>query len=422
MPVVARSGGSLFFSKQSANADVFIRDMTPFMWPSYRRTSLDMGGDHVATFTIDSTAHNVSVDILARWFDEWLGYHFEESYDRTVFQGQIYAMRFMFGGTVWSVTLDDMFNDVRVLYKAASSGSVATVQTSDSTSIAQFGTKQEVIDAVIPGRPSRREHERSPKQQGENYMTSGAATQKRDKFLQLHKWPIVHTEDIAIGGIDDNASLEIEVRGYIHTLAWARYKQTLVGAADEDVDTHIGTLISGHEWITSGTLASNTNQVNNEGDYQDSLQRLDALVKDTDHSYRILSPDYAKIDYVSRDVTTIKYTRSMRGKYRGTLRANGLVVPAPTITPGGLVFLDDMFMAGRPDAVSGSEAKESASGYPLNDPRYQWLAGVEYSADGLILYTGEQPTAARSAGAIALATEAKNIRGGPGMIGPPSKV
>lgn len=340
------------------------------MWPTYRRVSLEIGGDHYAEFVIDASAHDVSPAQLERWFTTWIGCHFVESYaGRDVFQGFVSKLTLYIGGVMRTITLDNMFNHVRVAYQPDSNSPAAiTSAASNAASVARYGTKQAILET-------------------RELTKQTHAETVRDNYLDRWKRPRSYSSGVRPN--DSLPALEVYVSGYVHTLGWVYYNQDSESASDTTISAHLTSdLITGLDFVSAGSIATVSTSITDEADWVTYLQRIDSLMDGLDYRYGCYAG--RRFDVKALDYTTIKYRRKAYSQRQGFL-SGGIYVPEPLISPSGWVYTDDIF-AGRP---TDSDLKD--------DPRADWVASVEYSIDGVELLNGEEPDDAYSLDSIKLA-------------------
>lgn len=362
------SSGNLFRPLLVDSAQVMRLD--DIMWPSYQRVTDEKGGDLHASFVVDSALHNLPPTVLERWFIDWIGHHFEESYaGRDVFHGIVNTLRLHVGGVVLVHSLDQMFNSIKYGYQADSvSAASITSAGTDANSVARYGTKEEILE-------------------GRSYITQTHAEAKRDEFLSRRAWPLLESGDVTIG-TDATAILEVYIEGYISTLDWVYWNQANEDASSKTLSAHLtDDLLVGLDYVSAGDIDTISTSITTEADYITILRRIDDLLADSAYYYGCFGG--RKFDAKARDTTSIKYRRKAYGQ-RGAIYRGGRPVPAPLVKPGGIIWTEDIY-AGRPVAST-----------LLYDPRASWIAQVEYSINGVQLKNGEQPDSGWDAGNQAL--------------------
>ncbi|MBK8990166.1 MAG: hypothetical protein IPM39_29565 [Chloroflexi bacterium] len=376
---------NLFQPLNVKSAAVENGDITWACWPTYRRQTLAQGGDHMSTWSFSA-----SDEILDRWFDEYLGCHFEESFGGVgTFSGLVYTMRLSYNGVVLTKSLDDMANSVRVSYKTDSAAAEAiTTAVTNPASIARYGTKEHL------------------EKLGSIYISPTTAGYYADNLLAALSQIRAAMEEARLSGASQPGTLQVEVRGYVHTLNW----RTITNASTTTVaaSAAITAALASAEFVSAGAIATNAATISEEAASVPLWERIKAITKCGSSTQRYLAGCYAgtSLDYQPADETTIAYEQEMRTRRRLTyLPGSGEIVPAPLVRPGRVVFVRDL-MSGRPISPS-----------LLDDPRAQFVEMVEYSMEGAVL-KGEPRRDADKASALALALKTINPRQGRPVIDP----
>lgn len=350
----------------------YLADLTPFVWPSYRRVTLDQGGDHDARFVVDEEIHDTTRQELEYMFYNWIGCHFVETYAGvTVFAGYVHALRLQVGGLTLVHTMEDMANNVRVYYQTGSAGSLTITSAATNTaSDARYGTRATVVRPGV-------------------YMTSTYAAAVRDDYLAAHAYPRMYPVDIYQG--DEGAAvLEVEIRGYTDTIGWLTDFESSGTASNTAVSTQISNLLSGLDYVSAGTIATISTAITDETDYVSRLQRINDLLENRAYSWGCFRG--RSFDVTAWDTSTIKYRRRAFGPRAG-IYSGGQLVPAPLVQPSGIVFTEDVF-AGLP-----------AQSTLLQDPRAAFISGVEYTIDGARLIALSDVDELDAAAALAMERE-----------------
>lgn len=353
------ASGNLY--QNPARGDEFLTDVTWAMWPTYRRQSKAMGGDWAAGFTVGGGDNPVDDTILEDWFFDHLGALFVESYDgRVTFKGLINSMRLSYRGDVHTITLDGMANKIACWYSPGQ-GQPATLTSfySDAESIARYGTKTLIL---------------SPR----GYLSASAAAQRAQAKLAQVAWPRSIPGDL--GPYDGGrGQLEVEIIGLARTLDWDPYNSTDTGT--ENASTAVTNTLSGAEFVSAGTIESNTTQVAIAAEYQGRWERIEDIAENDDsgEDERWLAGCYAsdELDYYQSDETAVTYWRSMKNRERITYDEDGTTtVPAPLVEPGKILYIQDA-MAGQPQSSSLRQ-----------DPRAAFIESVRYDSSGVRLSGG----------------------------------
>ena len=345
-------------------------NISRYCWPTYKRETRALGGDWQATFQF--SAHD---SILERWFDNYLACHFEESYGGLLtFSGLIWSMRLAYNGVVLFKSFGDIINAVQVRYMTNSASSkFTTAQVTDDLSIAIYGTQRLVEEPRV-------------------YIDSTTAQAYRDNLLDKFAWPRSKQEAINLAGSQQPGTLQVEVRGYKHTLNSKLENNTstsLVNLSDE-----ISGVLASADYVLTGSIAANTLQVAEEVDYVPAGDRIDELVDiGSSGGSRWLAGCFQgrTFTYSQADPTNIGYEQELTTQRKLTYEVgSNNIIPAPYIQPGKVLFVRDI-MGGRPVAAT-----------ILDDPRAIFVESVEYSKDGAIL-KGQPSTDAQKAAALSIA-------------------
>lgn len=331
-------------------------DLLNLIWSSYRRQSAAMAGDFAASFQLFG-ADDVT---LERWRDNYLGAHFVEYFGTvTAFMGYLNTMRLTYNGQLQVVTLDELYNNIAVRYQASSSSAAAlTSFATNAASIARYGTRTLVVPI-------------------DGYVNATRAAQYRDTLLNRLAQPRVYTQEVTWGG-ENRGTLQVDIRGYVTTLNWQMYLST--AKLTQNASTVVSDVLSGADFVTSGTLTANTAQEVPEADYVPKWDMIRRIAEHGDSSGNTwLAGCYQgrALDYWQPDLTTITYRYNAKA-WRQELRrviydTSNAEVPESLVLPGRLIFAQDI-MPGVPLASD-----------PLDDPRVVFIGAVDFSRDGLAL-------------------------------------
>ena len=173
---------------------------------------------------------NEPADVLQEWFNNYLGYHIQETSGGAVtWEGLIYEMVLSVGNFKRRISLSDIVNRSMCIF---TDGRTAwgTVQASAD----RYGTKEETID--------------------QNYSDDEEADNKRDLYLKQYAWP----RGVPIEGMNnDPPKLHVSCSGYVHTMNW-RHVTIPNGDKRQTVSEHITHIISvDSEFISVGRIDAN---------------------------------------------------------------------------------------------------------------------------------------------------------------------
>lgn len=205
---------------------------------NYKHSINAIGGFDTASFEIALR----SVNEMQQFLDQYLGNRVAIFVDNPVepcWEGFINRMTFSAGGAQYTISLDQMANDVVVLYtttanSAATTQSAAASATLKSTySKSLYGFKREQIDLGL--------------------MLSGTGvTLMRDTVLAQRALP----KSSIMPGQSGGGLLRIECLGFYHTLTWEDYRNASTGAVQLGnlLDTIIGGLDNGTTFFDNTDL------------------------------------------------------------------------------------------------------------------------------------------------------------------------
>lgn len=329
-------------------------NLLPIIWDTYRRQSVAMGGDFAASFQF--SADDVT---LERWRDNYLGAHFVEYFGTiTAFMGYINTLRLTYNGQLQVVSLDEVFNNIAVRYQTDSSAAAAlTAFATHSASIARYGTKTLVVSV-------------------NGYMSSTRAGQYRDVLLNRLALPRVFTQEV--NWAQQQPTLQVDVKGYVNTLNWQSFVNT--SKLGQNASVAITNALSGADFVTSGSITTNTAQEVVEADNEPVWDRIRRITEHGDASGNTwLAGCYQgrALNYWQPSLSTITYrynAKAFRQERRRVIYdANGAEIPEALIQPGYLIFSQDL-LPGVPLAST-----------LLDDPRVIFIGAIDFSKDGLAL-------------------------------------
>ena len=301
------------------NVLTFGKSFKPVNW--YHRLSANMGLYDRCSFSIIGPRYE-----LEEMFENGLGRNVER-YSRDgnslIWQGYIHEMTLTQPGMRSRVSLENMYNEIRVRYTALNTATNPPGETPDSvTSDADdtpsqniYGTKTKVY------RPPY------------DKMTSGMADQLRDTLLGQYKLP--RRSDDASSG-QNQVELKIFSRGYIHTLDWRIYNQTVQSGTDQVRDQILIMVADVGEFIDRNYGVTNNLAVQQYyNDDQTAYRLIEMLTNLGDAS------DNRYVSYVGNNrafryekaSTTVGYYRRMADSRQRIKDTSGRWVPNWEIRP-----------------------------------------------------------------------------------------
>lgn len=208
------------------------RDLTPHA-QGWRRSVNYLRGYNVGSFSIESNTMNATD--MADLFYRIIGCHIvEKSYGMTTWEGRVQEAHLYLDGVEYVTTLDPQYwhNKVAVYYTSSLGyrGYLDWSENTDSSGI--YGEMQAIME--LSG------------------GTADSAAAIQDRMLAENAWP--RTRMVGQSGAGQGPSLHVTVAGYWSTLNY-RYRTT--DEAD-DADALVSTLVGESEFVTAGTVDTNT--------------------------------------------------------------------------------------------------------------------------------------------------------------------
>lgn len=346
----------LFHKLPIAATPSAIRNITSLA-TGWKRSIRARGGYWLGNFFLDG--EDVSTEELIWWFNNYLGNFIKEmTFGLISWEGLIYEMELSLNGIKYRRTLDyEWFhNKVKVLYQdEAVASEIAWAEDTDSSDI--YG-EMNYIDVI-----------------GE--ATSAGATALRDTRLEEFAWP----RSRLTGGLDlgeawterGENSLMVTVAGYVFTLNW-RFRESSIEATG--ASTAISTLVAASEFVTAGTIDSNTMSIDADCTTPQRLWDLieDIILQGDASNNRWVGGVYndRKLDYNAAATEVTYWLRN------GVLtdKLGAVVNAVPTLLKPDFIVRDA-------NAPSGGTP---IGGNIWDDYRNQWIEEVEFIApDQLVL-------------------------------------
>jgi hypothetical protein len=343
-------------------------DVTPHLFPGYRRLTSVRGGDLTATWQVVGDGKYLQI-----WLESYLGYHYREMYEGIpTFAGRVRSMKLVAGDVILTASLDHIFNHIACYYTSIVTGqSNLTTFYSDVESRKKWGTRTLLI------RPTE-------------YLTQLEAEETTQQALaRLAHFRIVRAP--VQQASQKQSLLSVNVEGYGLQLNDTLFSEPNPG--QENADTAVTNTIDGSEFIYAQLVRPNSRQITITADYSPKLQRLLSIVDKKDASgrtYAIGCFQGRGFFYYPVEETVVKYNVYVSHGRTEHYAADQSYVPAPMVQPGGISFTPDI-LAGRPRAKTLT-----------NDPRAQFDEAVEYR-DGTAVLRGRDWSAKDRAEAISLA-------------------
>jgi len=225
---------------------------------NWRRSIRRDGGYWMGSFTI------VADPIyMGKFFNEYLGFHFEEIAGGKTWEGLIYEMDLTINGITRRRSLDLLYNSVAVKYNDTADVAQPPVYETNAASISRYGQREEILLL-------------------DNYPQT-AAEQYRDTYLRENAWPWARVVGVKLQSKADKNrtkdSLDVTVAGYIYTANW-RF-ESVGDDTDDNVSTWITDIVATDcEFIQAGNITVNTTQVRKETNMPE--RAWDVIVELTD--------------------------------------------------------------------------------------------------------------------------------------------
>lgn len=288
----------------------YVDDITGDML-DYRRTIRFQGGYWQANFRLQAPLND-----LIRIFNNWLGYHFEESVGGvTTWEGMIYEMTLNLPFTCRIKTLDVLANSVKATYLSGSS-TATTAAATQTESIARYGQKEELLSL--------------------DQLNSTTATALRDTYLKENAWPWPRPQDQGAG----EAFIDFICCGYVFCANW-RYTTTADGSSS-NVGAWISSIVSTDltEFLRSGFIAANslalTKTLQTPQRCWDQMLDLTSLGDASGNLYRLWVENNRYINY--KQVSTTPEYYIFKGNIVPSMAQSSNVINPYFVKPG--VFRD----------------------------------------------------------------------------------
>lgn len=382
--------GDSLISTQQSN---FGGEITKQAWQGgYTRETLAAIGDHRATFDLFGSRRD-----LLYWFDNALGAHFLEKWaGATTYAGMVYTLRLVFPRYVLTRSFEGMFNQIAIRYAPDSKTAEAdTAFLTDDDSVALYGNKSLIVPAGV-------------------YMSSTAAAQYRLNLLTLLAWPKARIMEMDTGVARGRARLEVETRGYGHTLTW-RYYQHDNSETLSDVDGEITATLGTPDYVTIGEIATNTLQVPEDTINEDSVvtwDRLKGLIAIGGSAGEYMLGGCfqgSTFTYKAANMATATYDQELENRAVAAFDPGSKSIVEPAmVQPGGIIFVRDV-LDGRP-----------VDSPLLNDPRSTFIESVVYSRNGVAI-RGSRDDAITRVAALRSALKTPRQYAGGKIEGDPAK-
>lgn len=332
---------------------------------------------HIGWFDTASCDLIVTADDGERFLEQMLGNRvavFVDNPAEPIWEGFINRITFEYGPVVYTVSLDEMANRVRVTWNNpdATPPQRVSADADDTDSQAQYGIKTMILDGNV------------------NYTVDGSGRHPRvlrDTQLSLRAWPLASAA--YRGGASQTPRLRIEMRGFYATLDWSVYREDV--DLDVALSTLMATVISGNvngdtfleasdtSRIDTNAVEMNQKNLSNLGVWQFATQMVEAgddttiLKRRWTMGITPTDPNTGKrYFYYRRSTDEITYSTRLRDQV-GAIRSqfNRPVSPWRVVPDRGILISDAL------------------PGWALmgDDPRVVYLETVDYDGErGLVSF------------------------------------
>ena len=214
------------------------RDNITRLARDWRRSTRALGGYWTGDFTI--TREDVTQAEMIDFYNRAIGWRVsEQSYGATTWEGEITQLRMTIDGVTWMRSMDTArwHNRAKILWGG---GETAWAEDTDSTAL--YGDSEYI-------------------EQAPSMYNQVAAEARRDRLLAQNAYPRSRAQGgLAIDPQKEAGADELSVvcAGYVFALN-RRYRET--DTAPANASAQISTLVSESEFVTAGSIATNTLQV-----------------------------------------------------------------------------------------------------------------------------------------------------------------
>lgn len=282
--------------------------------------------------------------------------------NKLIWQGYIDEMVLTQPGMRSRISLEHMYNRIRVFYTALNTGTNPPGETpnsitsaaNDTTSQAKYGIKEKVF--------------RPPLEK----MTATMATQLRDTLLEQYRQPR-RSDDATMS--DQDLELRIFGKGYIHTLGWRVYTHTATSGTDQSEDQiyiivdDVGDFITNQIYVyrANGTLVPRY-----YNDQETALQIIQQItsVGDSNFDEWIAYVDDNRVFHYEEASNSIGYWRRMSDRQLAVRDMSGRAIPPWEVRPNRWLETTDVASYYSP---SSSDLAD--------DPRCIYIKTVEWYED-----------------------------------------
>ena len=335
----------------STTASSYFNQWTPLNWThqsdadfGFKQCSFDLVG---RPYDLEEMIYNGLTRRVTRY---------SEDGNVVIFDGYIDQMTLTEPGMRVRADTRDLYNSVVVVYTQLNTGvnpptetaNTATAAATDSDSQAMYGTKELIHRPPIVK------------------MTAGMATQLRDNLLAQYKSP-KPTADVVSG--ERTARLHVVCSGYMGTLDWRVYNQTVNSGTQNASSEVIDILAASGSFVSGSKIDLNSTQVNKyTGDYTVALKRLQdiAAIGDTNNNRWLVYMYEDREIYYEQQAYSITYFRRMSDPKQQIFDLFGRTVPYWEIRPNTWIRTSDI----QPFEVTPSDLIDDRSAMYIESVRW----------------------------------------------------
>jgi hypothetical protein len=348
---------------------------------NYRHTIAAVGGFDTASCDIAVRSRDEGQEFLDQFIGNRVAFYADNPVE-PIWEGFINRMTFNAGGVQYSISLDEMANQVVVVYTTSAASPATTQSAAASSSVKStysqslYGIKEEKVDLGL--------------------MTGGTgATVLRDTVLAQKALP----KSSIVPGSGSGGMLHIEFLGFYHTLMWENYRDNATAVAPQLgvlVDTIIAGLINGTTFFnnadTSLTIA-NTNTINQQvakGETAwDILTKIQEMGNTTNYFVIGITPTDFQLGtrrfYYRVASTDIVYTARQSDGLR-IRNLYGQLVPPWTVRPDAGVRVSDMLIGWNGIGDNPAETYITKIDYDANQQTAIYSGDDDISIEGAFNY------------------------------------
>jgi hypothetical protein len=246
--------------------------------------------------------------VLRTWFESpYLMYHVEEKAAGAVtWEGVVWEMELTVGGLTKRVSMENVWNAVRVDYEDAAGSKHNTGWIEEAESIRLYGRKEMILHPKV--------------------VTATEATARGETFLARHAWPMPETVEIASTRAP---GLFVQAVGYAATAQFQYINTDAADLATGNISDFVSRIIQYDcEFLRAGNIETNTLQRRRQfPDLMRGWDGIKALVGEGDASgapWTAMVYNGRRLDYEQADAEPVLF---WRGEPEGVTVGSGNINP-----------------------------------------------------------------------------------------------